>query len=440
MLRPKPLLLLLILVCVSLWLAIQDQALFGLACLMLGVVPWIVYDMWRVQQLRWWLALPSKRDLPTAPGAWGAVFSRLNLIAQRSDSELKDMRREIDHVYKAVDELPEGVIVLDRFQHVLWANRTAQQLLGIFGERKPIHHFLREPSVLEMLEKAHQDQASLSHTSLSSLPDQLGRIFEFRLHQSDTGEQLLVFRDTTDAARLDAMRRDFVANVSHEIRTPITVIAGFAETMLSIPCTEEQTQNYLQEILRQSGTMSRLVEDLLTLSTLENAMAPPKGSSIAVHTMLQSMCDEARVISAGRHEVSIELQGPAALEGAHSEIESAIRNLITNAIRYTPEGGNIRISWRVRDHEGWITVTDNGIGIAAEHLPRLTERFYRVDRGRSRAAGGTGLGLAIVKHIMNRHQGRIDVHSQPGRGSQFSLVFPANRVHAALPALANDVI
>jgi two-component system phosphate regulon sensor histidine kinase PhoR len=431
MLRPKPLLLLIILGGGAAWLASRDEALLALAWLASGLIPWVLYDMWRIQQLRWWLALPSKRDLPTAPGAWGAIYTRLNLIAQRSDSELKDMRREIDHVYKAVDELPEGVIVLDRFQHVLWANRTAQQLLGIFGERKPIHHFLREPAVLDMLEKAHQIASPESRTSLSSLPDQLGRFFEFRLHQSDTGEQLLVFRDTTDAARLDAMRRDFVANVSHEIRTPITVIAGFSETMLSIPCNEEQTQNYLQEILRQSGTMSRLVEDLLTLSSLENALAPPKGSSIAVHTMLQSMCDEARVISAGRHDVAIDLQGPAALEGAGNEIESAIRNLITNAIRYTPEGGHIRITWRVRDHEGWITVIDNGIGIASEHLPRITERFYRVDRGRSRAAGGTGLGLAIVKHVMNRHQGRIEVHSQPGKGSQFSLVFPASRVHAA---------
>jgi two-component system phosphate regulon sensor histidine kinase PhoR len=435
MLRPKPLLLLIVLGGGAAWLASRDEAMLALAWLAAGLIPWVIYDMWRIQQLRWWLALPSKRDLPTAPGAWGAIFSRLNLIAQRSDSELKDMRREIDHVYKAVDELPEGVIVLDRFQHVLWANRTAQQLLGIFGERKPIHHFLREPAVLEMLEKAHQIGSPESHTSLSSLPDQLGRIFEFRLHQSETGEQLLVFRDTTDVSRLDAMRRDFVANVSHEIRTPITVIAGFAETMLSIPCTEEQSQNYLQEILRQSGTMSRLVEDLLTLSSLENAMAPPKGNSIAVHTMLQSMSDEARVISAGRHEVAVECQGPAALEGASNEIESAIRNLITNAIRYTPEGGSIRITWRVRDHEGWITVTDNGIGIAAEHLPRLTERFYRVDRGRSRAAGGTGLGLAIVKHVMNRHQGRIEISSQTGKGSQFSLIFPASRVHAAVIGL-----
>ncbi|MFN5131023.1 MAG: phosphate regulon sensor protein PhoR [Burkholderiales bacterium] len=179
MLRPKPLLLLIVLGGGAAWLASRDEAMLALAWLAAGLIPWVIYDMWRIQQLRWWLALPSKRDLPTAPGAWGAVFSRLNLIAQRSDSELKDMRREIDHVYKAVDELPEGVIVLDRFQHVLWANRTAQQLLGIFGERKPIHHFLREPAVLEMLEKAHQVGSPESHTSLSSLPDQLGRIFEF---------------------------------------------------------------------------------------------------------------------------------------------------------------------------------------------------------------------------------------------------------------------
>ncbi|NCZ76348.1 MAG: DUF3329 domain-containing protein, partial [Betaproteobacteria bacterium] len=147
MLRPKPFVWLIILLSAAAWLASSNQANWALALLALGLVPWVFYDMWRIQQLRWWLALPSKRDLPTAPGAWGAIYSRLNLIAQRSDSELKDMRREIDHVYKAVDELPEGVIVLDRFQHVLWANRTAQQLLGIFGERKPIHHFLREPAV-----------------------------------------------------------------------------------------------------------------------------------------------------------------------------------------------------------------------------------------------------------------------------------------------------
>ncbi|NBT82572.1 MAG: DUF3329 domain-containing protein [Betaproteobacteria bacterium] len=156
MLGPKPLLLLIILGTSAAWLASRGEAPLALALLAAVLIPWVLYDIWRIQQLRWWLALPSKRDLPTAPGAWGAIYSRLNIIAQRSDSELKDMRREIDHVYKAVDELPEGVIVLDRFQHVLWANRTAQQLLGIFGERKPIHHFLREPSVLDMLDKAHQ--------------------------------------------------------------------------------------------------------------------------------------------------------------------------------------------------------------------------------------------------------------------------------------------
>lgn len=455
---PKLLLILLSAIGVSAWLLWRGNTLAALALLAFLLIPWVLYDLWRMRQLEWWLALPERRDLPIAPGSWGRLFTRMNLLAQRSESELRDIRREMNHVYKAVDELPEGVIVLDRFQHVLWSNRTAQAVLGIFGDRKPIHHFLRDPSLLDMLDRGadapgsdrplsdapganssdgarlpsraegHEESTTTHIASISGLPDAGGRIYEFRLHQSETGEQLLVFRDTTDASRLDAMRRDFVANVSHEIRTPITVIGGFAETMLSIPCSPDQTQSYLQEILRQSATMRRLVEDLLTLSSLENAMAPPKGESIAIHALLHAMCDEARVISGGRHEVSIDLQGPAALEAASGEIESAIRNLITNAIRYTPEGGHLRISWRVRDLEGWISVADNGIGISPEHLPRLTERFYRVDRGRSRAAGGTGLGLAIVKHVMHRHQGRIDVQSQPGKGSQFSLVFPATRV------------
>jgi len=440
---PKPLLILLAVLFLAVWLAWSGETLAALGLLLSLTLPWILYDIWRMHQLEWWLGLPERRDLPIAPGSWGRLFTRMNMLAQRSESELRDIRREMNQVYKAVDELPEGVIVLDRFQHVLWSNRTAQAVLGIFGDRKPIHHFLRDPALLEMLDRssdapepaAEADRtedsvASMSTqiTNISGLPDAGGRIYEFRLHPSETGEQLLVFRDTTDASRLDAMRRDFVANVSHEIRTPITVIGGFAETMLSIPCTPDQTQSYLQEILRQSATMRRLVEDLLTLSSLENAMAPPKGESIAIHALLHAMCDEARVISGDRHEVSIDLQGPAALEASSSEVESAIRNLITNAIRYTPEGGQIRITWRVRELEGWISVADNGIGISPEHLPRLTERFYRVDRGRSRAAGGTGLGLAIVKHVMHRHQGRIDVQSQPGKGSQFSLVFPAARV------------
>lgn len=440
---PRLLLILLAVLALASGLVWRGQVLAGMVLLAAVLLPWVLYDLWRMRQLEWWLALPERRELPIAPGSWGRLFTRMNMLAQRSAGELRDIRREMNHVYKAVDELPEGVIVLDRFQHVLWANRTAQAVLGIFGGRKPIHHFLRDPALLDLLDRgadlptdtaqAAQTAAQVEPTGplismISGLPDAGGRIYEFRLHQSETGEQLLVFRDTTDASRLDAMRRDFVANVSHEIRTPITVIGGFAETMLSIPCSPEQTHNYLQEILRQSATMRRLVEDLLTLSSLENAMAPPRGESIAIHALLHSMCDEARVISGGRHEISLDLQGPASLEAASSEVESAIRNLITNAIRYTSEDGHIRISWRVRDLEGWITVADNGIGISLEHLPRLTERFYRVDRGRSRAAGGTGLGLAIVKHVMHRHQGRIEVQSQPGKGSQFSLVFPAARV------------
>jgi len=254
-----------------------------------------------------------------------------------------------------------------------------------------------------------------------------GRLFELQLQRTGEGSKLLITRDITEHATLDAMRRDFVANVSHEFRTPVTVIGGFAETLLNLDLDLDTRREYLGNILRQSQTLQRLVEDLLMLSSLENSAAQPVEEPVDVHALVNMLIDEARTISQGRHTFSMVLDAPPMFRAVPAELESAVRNLITNAIRYTPDGGRIDVEWRYRDDEAWLTVRDTGIGIAPEHIPRLTERFYRVDRGRSRDSGGTGLGLAIVKHVLQRCGGRLHVESTPGHGSAFALRMPASR-------------
>ncbi len=235
-------------------------------------------------------------------------------------------------------------------------------------------------------------------------------------------------RDITDQARLDAIRSDFVANVSHEIRTPITVIGGFAETMLELELDTGEQRRHLESIAKHSQTMQRLVEDLLTLSSLESAIDKPADETIEIDRLCSSLVADARVLSGGQHTIESDVPPGLRLLGIGAEIESAIRNLLSNAVRYTPAGGRISLEWVQKNGEGAVVVADTGIGIPAEHLPRLTERFYRVDRARSRSTGGTGLGLAIVKHIANRHGAELLIESKAGKGSRFTLRFAPARI------------
>lgn len=374
-------------------------------------------------RLHHWAALPRKRDLPLGILAWEPVFDRLVRFVRGENEARAALVSELAQTHAAVDRLPDGLAVIDRFDHVDWYNNAAAELHGFFGVGRPIHHFIRQPEFV-----AYLDRADYSHPPVIALPSRPGRLFEVRLHRTEDEGKLLITRDVTEKARLDAVRSDFVANVSHEIRTPVTVVGGFAETLLTLEIDEATRREYLNTILRQSQTMQRLVDDLLTLSTLENDGLPPANERVDVHAMLRGVLDEAQAISQGRHAIALRLEAPPLVLAAAVELESAARNLVTNAVRYTPDGGRIEIVWRLQDGEGWLSVSDNGIGIAAEHLPRLTERFYRVDRGRSRESGGTGLGLAIVKHIMQHHDGSLQIESRLGAGSTFTLRLPAKRL------------
>ena len=372
-----------------------------------------------------WGGLPRSREIPISTGAWEMVLERIARFVKSEHDTREELQAELAQLHAAVDQLPDGLTLLDQYDHIDWCNNAATELHGIFGVGRPIHHFIRNPKF-----GAYLDSADYARPPVLPLATRPGRLFELRLHRNSDGTKLLITRDLTELARVDAMRRDFVANVSHEIRTPVTVIGGFAETLLESDEDPKARREYLTTILRQSQTMQRLVEDLLTLSSLENAEAPPLEERIDVHALVSTLVDEAQALSHGRHSIGMKLLAPRWVLGTTSEIESAVRNLLTNAVRYTPAGGQIGVEWRLRDGDGLLSVRDSGIGIPPEHLPRLTERFYRVDHGRSRETGGTGLGLAIVKHIIQRHGGSLGIESRPGHGSAFTLRIPASRMLA----------
>ncbi len=376
-------------------------------------------------RLHFWAALPRQRELPQVGGVWQPLLDRLARFVKTDRESREQLAAELEQLHRAVDRLPDGLIVLDRYDHVQWCNNAALELHGIVGSGRPLHHFIRQPEFVSYL-----DGSDYSRPPVLPLASRPGRLFELRLHRSDDNHKLLISRDLTEQARLDAMRRDFVANVSHEIRTPVTAIGGFAETLLDLPLEPAQQREYLGIILKQSQTMQRLVEDLLTLASLESSTAPPEAERVDVTAMIRAVGAEAKALSNGRHTLTYRLEAPPLALAAPVELESAIRNLVINAVRYSPNQGRIEIGWRIVGNEGCLSVMDSGIGIAPEHLPRLTERFYRVDRGRSRDSGGTGLGLAIVKHIMQRHGGQLRIESSLGKGSTFTLVLPANRLIA----------
>jgi len=287
-----------------------------------------------------------------------------------------------------------------------------------------IRYLLRQAQFLDFL-----DAADYSRRLVCKSPVNRELILSLQLVPFGESQKLLVARDITDLERVDAMRRDFIANVSHELRTPLTVVGGFVETLADAPdLPAAESRHYFDLMLDHTRRMQHLLDDLLTLSRLESADHTLKDELVNVPELAQALKAEAESLSRGRHRVSLQCQSEACLKGSLQEIRSALGNLVSNAVRYTPEGGEITLAWRERSGEGVFSVIDTGEGIAAEHIPRLTERFYRVDRSRSRETGGTGLGLAIVKHVLTRHGARLEIQSVPGKGSTFSAVFPSQRL------------
>ena len=405
----------------------------GAEVMALGTVAFFfLRQLWLVLRLIHWAACPLGTPTPSASGAWGAAFEALHKRGRLASAEREQATEELARFRRAAEALPDGVIILDGYRAIEWMNLQAEACLGLkasvdTGSR--ITHLLREPEFLAYLDSPDHRGVPLElHTQRNP-----GRSLQIQAAPFAAGRTLLLVRDITQLQKLATMRRDFVANVSHELKTPLTVTLGFVETAMDAldDTPPQEIAQYLQTAAEQARRMQQLIDDLLTLSSLETDSPPPLEDPIDVADLLNDIGKEVAALSSGRHDIALENQGPRILLGSVRELRSAFANLAGNAVRYSPDGGRIVLRWSGEGSGGGrFSVHDSGIGIALQHLPRLTERFYRVDRGRSREAGGTGLGLAIVKHVLERHQAVLQVESEPGQGSVFSVVFPAHRVQS----------
>jgi two-component system phosphate regulon sensor histidine kinase PhoR len=380
-------------------------------------------------RLRRWAAQPRLADPPEAGGAWGELFNLLHRHRRANLKRRRQLAQLIVRSRRAAQALPYGVTVLDAGLRLDWCNDSARAHFDLHPERDrgaPIVNFVRHPDFVAYLEaREFGDPLRLQ------VPGNTVRTLSVQLVPFEEDAWLLLSQDVTGAERVEAMRRDFVANVSHELRTPLTVLSGFLETIQDLKLEPQRVRDYVSLMAPQAAHMRRIIEDLLALSSLEHAPPPPE-ERVALGALLERLRTETGQLSSGRHRISLCIEGDHDLLGAESELASAFLNLAANAVRYTPAGGEIRLAWRSGSDGGEFSVEDTGIGIDAEHLPRLTERFYRADRGRSRESGGTGLGLAIVKHALARHQAALAIESTPGKGSTFRARFPAARLAPAL--------
>ena len=394
----------------------------------------VLRDSWRGNGLMEWLRGPQTTQAPRDTGFWGELAYRTERALRSRDLAIRLEQERLGQFLSAIEASPNGVMMLDGGDQIEWCNSVAAEHFGLDptrDRRQRVTNLVRMPAFVAHLQGGRFDEVvifpgPLSRTTLSVLVRPYGE-----------GMKLVLSQDITERERAESMRRDFVANVSHEIRTPLTVLAGFVETMARLPLTAVEQGRVLLLMQQQTDRMQTLVGDLLILAKLEGSPRPAGDRWLAAAGVMSRARTDAVALSAGRHEIELEGGDDAEIAGSDSELHSAVGNLLNNAVRYTPEGGRIRLRWLWRPDGGAeIEVSDSGIGIAREHLPRLTERFYRVDGSRSRDTGGTGLGLSIVKHVAQRHGGEIDVQSEPGKGSIFKVVLPALRVRRKRVAAA----
>jgi len=437
--RPSPLLLQSVaapaaVLVLSLLLWALAGAGWGLVLLVLGWGALLAFHLVHLDRLTSWAEAPLDAPVPEGSGVWRGAFSALYRRVRTRRAHERDLAHTIERFQSAAEAIPDGMVVLDTLNRIKWANARAQALLGLDLAQDmgaPLVNLVRQPEFVRYLDAGDYRDAVVVASHREGAETLAIQIVPFGV-----AEKLLIARDVTHMEAVARMRRDFIANVSHELKTPLTVISGFVETLQELDLDERQRTRFLQLMREQAASMQRLVEDLLTLSALESEQNTLSDESFAIVPLMLAISADAKGLSQGKHTVALSIGEAATIQGSRDELASAFGNLVSNAIRYTPAGGAITLSWRIdEDGSGVFSVADTGIGISAEHVPRLTERFYRVDRSRSRATGGTGLGLAIVKHVLLRHQADLEIASETGKGSTFSVRLPGRRVRRApMPA------
>jgi two-component system phosphate regulon sensor histidine kinase PhoR len=400
----------------------------GLAWWLLAAMTGLLVQLlWRVREYGLWLQGGSRRIGIDDSGIWGALY-RIPVLRQRRELARRRRLVQLLRAFRTTAAaLPDATVVLDEGGAILWFNAAATRLLGLSYPQDLGGHFsnlVRSPRVTRWLEGGDWSEPLMDVPAPADDALRLG----LRIIPYAQSQRLLVARDMSKLMQLEQVRRDFVANVSHELRTPLTVVHGYLD--LIEPDQSPELEPILMELRTQSRRMTQIVEDLLTLSRLEAQDSLPE-ERISMQSVLQTLKREADALSMGRHTISLALRTDANLNGSPKELHSAFSNLVSNAVRYTPAGGRIEIAWELRERQAVFSVSDTGQGIAPSHLPRITERFYRVSSSRSRDTGGTGLGLSIVKHVLQLHQARLVIDSEVGIGSTFSCVFGAERISGA---------
>ena len=413
-------------------------ALLLLCAMLLGL---LLHHLRNLSDLYRWLQDPRLETLPTGSGAWEYLSSQMIRMLKRQRVTEAQLKEALSRFQLAGAALPDAVVILDDDGRIEWCNPKAQEYFGLDNERdrgQQITYILRQPHFVEYV--STDNTAEPLVLKLSQATGEL--VLAVQQVPYGDSRKLVLGRDITRWERLETTRRDFVANVSHELRTPLTVVGGFLETLEDMQTPDpDMTRRAIELMRQQTSRMTRLVEDLLTLSRLESTQNPLRDEDVNVPELIRTLYQDAQVLSAGRHRIRVALESDEWLKGSAEELRSAFGNLISNAVRYTPEHGEIEIRWGQRDGHLTFSVRDTGIGIEPQHIDRLTERFYRVDRSRSRETGGTGLGLAIVKHVLSRHNARLDIQSTPGSGSTFAFVFPdTRRVSASHPLTAGETV
>lgn len=401
--------------------------IWGLGALTVFMATVAARDTWQLLALNRWLTRHQISAGYQPGGVWSQVFGRLHRLEKHAEQTQHKLREALDRFQHAGAALPSGVIVIDQSDRILWCNPGAERHFGIALKQdrgQSLTYLIRHAEFADFLKSPDEKPPLVLHRVRG-----VDMSLSLEVVPLNSEERMLVTHDITQMKRDEQVRRDFVANVSHELRTPLTVVGGYVETLIDGDALDAKTYRRVLNTMRtQTQRMQSLVEELLSLSRLESQRAPAPDSPVPVIPLLQQLHQMARHLSEGRHDIDCMCENPDCILGSESELLSAFGNLVTNAVRYTPAGGKIALRWHSERNEGTFSVQDSGIGIAVEHIPRLTERFYRVDRARSRETGGTGLGLAIVKQVAMHHDSKLEISSELGKGSIFSFRVPRERI------------
>lgn len=395
--------------------------------LLIAVSLYLAWHLYQQHRLYQWVSASRSAHPPESNGLWGAIFDQFYRMQRRNKKRKSRLRTIVREFRQSTAAMPDSTVVLDANNRIVWFNSAAARLLR-----------LRTPSdigqhILNLVR--HPEFVAYFNTGIFDEPIEVDSPVDRNIRLSlqvipyGQDQRLLIARDVTQLHRLEKIRRDFVANASHELRTPLTVITGYLDTLRDDDsAAAEEWRRPVQEMHRQAERMRHILEDLLLLSRLDGQPDPAKDTAVDVAALARELCHDNRMIAGSGIQVNCDTDASVGVQGVRGELQSAFGNLVQNAVKYSPEGGEVSIRWFRDGEDACFEVLDTGIGIPPEHIPRLTERFYRVDTGRSRSRGGTGLGLAIVRHALQRHDATLEISSQPGKGSRFRCRFPGARL------------